>query len=61
MDRPILYVTDERLIEDDYGRGHYITLLLEVGGKTYEYHIFVSHDHGVVSFGERKVTKKEGV
>lgn len=61
MDRPVLIVTDERLIDNDYGRGHDITLLLEVGDRTYEYHMFVSHDHGVISFGERKVTKKEGV
>lgn len=61
MDRPVLIVTDERLVENDYGRGHDITLLLEVGDRTYEYRMFVSHDHGVVSFDERKVTKKEGV
>ena len=61
MDRPVLIVTDERLIENDYGRGHYITLLLKVGDRTYEYYILVSHDHGVISFGEHEVTEKEGV
>lgn len=58
MDRPVLMVTDERLVEHDYGRGHDITLLLKVGDKTYEYHMFVSHDHGVVSFDEREVVNE---
>ena len=56
MDRPVLTVTDEWLVEhDDYGRGHYIALLLEVGDRTYKYHMFVSHNHGVVSFDGHEV------
>lgn len=58
MDRPVLIVTDERLVENDYGRGHEITLLLEVGDRTYEYRMFVSHDHGVVSFDEREAVNE---
>lgn len=58
MDRPVLIVTDERLVENDYGRGHEITLLLEVGDRTYEYRMFVSHDFGVVSFDEREAVNE---